>query len=73
LLAGIAIGVLVMRIIDLYWTVGPEFHQHGLAVHVLDILLPIGMGGIWLAFFFRQLKAWPLVAMNDPNLQEEHG
>jgi hypothetical protein len=73
LLALIALGVLVMRIVDLYWTIGPEFHQEGLTVHLLDILLPIGMGGIWLAFFFKQLKSWPLLPVNDPNLQEEHG
>ena len=73
ILAWIALGILLMRVIDLFWTVGPEFHTEGLAVHVLDILLPVGMGGIWLAFFFRQLKGWPLVPVNDPNLQEEHG
>ena len=72
ILATIAIGVLVMRVVDLYWMVGPEFHPHGLTVHLLDILLPIGMGGIWLAFFFKQLRAMPLVPLHDPNLQEEH-
>ena len=73
LLALVAAGVLFMRIVDLYWMIGPEFHQEGLAVHLLDILLPIGMGGIWLAFFFKQFKGWPLLPVNDPNLQEEHG
>jgi hypothetical protein len=73
IVAMIAIGILVLRVVDLYWMVGPEFHQDGLTVHLLDILLPIGMGGIWLAYFFKQLKAWPLIPVNDPNLQEEHG
>jgi hypothetical protein len=73
LLTMVAVGVLLMRIVDLYWTIGPEFHQEGFSVHLLDILLPIGIGGLWLAFFFRQLKAWPLIPANDPNLQEEHG
>jgi hypothetical protein len=73
LLTMVAVGVLFMRIVDLYWTIGPEFHQEGFSVHLLDILLPIGIGGLWLAFFFRQLKAWPLIPANDPNLQEEHG
>jgi hypothetical protein len=75
ILAMIATGVLFMRFVDLYWMVGPEFHQHGLTVSILDFLLPIAIGGFWLAFFFRQLKAMPLIPVNDPNLQEvlEHG
>ncbi|MCI0605739.1 hypothetical protein L0156_22350 [bacterium] len=75
ILAMIALGVFIMRFVDLYWMVGPEFHHHGLAVSILDFLLPVGMGGLWLAFFFRQLKAMPLIPVNDPNLQEvlEHG
>jgi hypothetical protein len=72
-LAVIAVGVLLMRFVDLYWMVAPEFHQHGLTVSLLDFLMPIALGGLWLAYFFRQLKAWPLIAVNDPNLQEEHG
>ena len=72
-LVWVALGVLVMRVVDLFWMIGPEFHTEGLGIHILDILLPIGMGGIWLAFFFWQLKGWPLVPVNDPNLQEEHG
>jgi len=27
---------------------------------------PIGIGGIWLAFFIRNLKARPLLPSNDP-------
>jgi hypothetical protein len=72
-LAAVAIGILLMRFVELYWTVGPELHQEGSNIHFLDILLPIGIGGVWLAYLFRELKAWPLVAVNDPNLQEEHG
>jgi hypothetical protein len=73
ILASIAIGVFIMRFVDLYWMVAPEFHPHGLTVHLLDLLLPVGIGGVWLAFFFKQLKTWPLIPANDPNLQEEHG
>jgi hypothetical protein len=70
----VAIGILVMRLVDLFWMVAPEFHPNGLNVHYLDFLLPIGLGGIWLALFLWQLKKRPLLPMNDPNLPEaEHG
>ena len=75
LLAGVALGVLFLRVVDLFWLIAPDFHKHGLAVHYMDILLPIGIGGIWIAFYLHQLKSRPLVAVHDPNLKEilEHG
>jgi hypothetical protein len=69
-LATIAILIMFMRYVDLYWLVGPETHPKGSMIHILDFLLPLGIGGLWLAFFFRQLKSQPLIAVNDPNLQE---
>jgi hypothetical protein len=75
MLAAVAVGVLALRVVDLFWLVAPDFQKHGFSVHYLDFLLPIGIGGIWMAFYLRQLKSRPLVAMNDPNLAEilEHG
>jgi hypothetical protein len=32
--------------------------------------MPTPIGGFWFAYFFRQLKSQPLIAVNDPNLQE---
>ena len=36
---------------------------------------PFGLGGIWVAAFFRQLKQRPLLPLHDPELEEalEHG
>lgn len=56
-LAYVAAGVIVMRLVDLFWLIAPELHQDGLRVHWLDLLAPIGIGGIWLAAFTWQLKA----------------
>ena len=72
LLVIVALGILVMRLVDLYWLVAPEFHPNGLHLHYLDFLLPIGLGGIWVALFLWQLKKRPLLAFNDPNLPEAH-
>lgn len=74
-LAIVAVAVMVMRLVDLFWLIGPEFHTEGLAFHGLDLLLPLGIGGIWISLFLGQLKARPLIPTHDPNLKEvlEHG
>jgi len=66
---GIVAGwVLCMRIVDLYWVAGVGFHW-------LDVAAPAGLGGIWVAAFFRRLKQRPLLPLHDPNMEEalEHG
>lgn len=59
----------VVHIIEIYWQVMPAFHQGGLAVSWLDFTAPIGIGGLWLAFFLSRLKAVPLLPQHDPGLQ----
>ncbi len=66
----IALWILFMRLVDLFWLIAPEFHPGGFGIHVLDFLLPLGLGGIWMAYYFRRLKDLPLVPVNDPNLKE---
>jgi hypothetical protein len=45
----------------------------------MDVALPFGMGGIWFAFFIRQLQRMPLLPVHDPRMDEitaqavEHG
>jgi hypothetical protein len=36
----------------------------------MDLLAPIGIGGIWLASFIAQLRGRPLVPIHDPSLPE---
>jgi hypothetical protein len=75
LLAAIAICVLFMRMVDLYWLVAPNFRKESFGVSWMDFAAPIGMGGIWLAYFLIQLGRRPLMPINDPHLAEalEHG
>jgi hypothetical protein len=62
--------IIVMRFVDLFWIVAPNFHPESFSIHWLDVAAPIGIGGIWLAVFLRHLQALPLLPMNDPRLQE---
>ena len=61
ILATIAAAMVIMRFVDLIWMVKPAFHSTGLSIHILDIIAPIGLGGIWVAAFLRQLKTRPLL------------
>ncbi len=62
-LAAVAVAMLFMRLVDIWWTVEPTF-QARIRVHWMDILAPVGIGGIWIAVFVRQLKGKPLLPLN---------
>ena len=68
-LGGVAAWVLAMRTIDLIWIVEPIFHPAGVSIHVLDFAAPIGIGGVWTAFFLWQLERRPLLALHDPRME----
>jgi hypothetical protein len=70
-LSWVAVGVLVMRLVDLFWLVMPAFNEHRFQVHWLTIVAPIGIGGIWLAIFISQLKSQPLLPLHDPRFNEK--
>jgi hypothetical protein len=63
-LVKLAVWLMVMRLLDLFWIIAPNFHEN-LHVTVWDIVVPVAMGGIWLGLFFRHLKARPLLSLYD--------
>jgi hypothetical protein len=67
----VAVGILVMRMVDLYWVVSPAFHPTEWGLHWLDLVAPAALGGIWLAAFLRQLKRHPLLPLRDPRFPEQ--
>ena len=73
LLVKIAIGILIVRLIDLFWLIAPEFHQTGIRVSWLDVVLPLTLGSIWLACFIRQLRGRPLLPVHDPEFESALG
>lgn len=52
-LGAVAMLILLMRFIDLYWTVEPSFHPQGAFLHWMDVLAPVGIGGLWVAAYIR--------------------
>ncbi|MBI2504086.1 MAG: hypothetical protein HYW07_12740 [Candidatus Latescibacteria bacterium] len=76
-LTAIASGLIVMRLVDLYWITAPAMHHSGLQPHILDLVAPLALGGIFVGAFFWQLKNRNLVALNDPRFPDligkDHG
>ena len=75
LLASVAVFILLMRFVDLYWLVAPDFLKGHFGVSWMDFAAPVAIGGIWLAWFLIQLGRRPLLPVNEPHLEEalEHG
>jgi len=69
-ITAVALFVLAMRLVDLFWLVAPAFHKEGFHLHWLDIAAPLGVGGLWLGVFIWQLQKRPLLPMGDPRLVE---
>jgi hypothetical protein len=65
----IAVWMIFMRLVDLYWMTRPEFTSRALPTW-LDIVVPVALIGLWLGFFAMNLKQRPLLPVGDPNLSE---
>lgn len=69
LLPTVALWLIFMRIVDLFWLSRPEFTRSAVP-HWLDFAAIIALGGIWLAVFATNLKSQPLLPLGDPKLTE---
>jgi hypothetical protein len=69
LLVSIAIFVALMRYVDLYFLTMPALRPT-LSVHWLDLVIPIAIGGFWVALFAWALKRKALIPLHDPRFEE---
>jgi hypothetical protein len=68
ILAAVAGLVVFMRLVDVFWLTQPALAGSRFRIHWMDLLAPIGIGGLWLAVFLWQLGKRPLLPMNDPEM-----
>ena len=61
--------ILVMRLIDLLWMIGPAFTKEHFHVSWMDVVAPVAFGGLWLAMFASQLRKRSLIPINDPQFE----
>jgi len=69
LLPAVAIWLIFMRLVDLYWYTRPQFTPSALPT-IWDLGAALALGGLWFFFFARQLKQLPVLPVGDPKLEE---
>jgi hypothetical protein len=73
-LVWVALLMLVMRLVDLFWQVEPayvgETGRQSPLFYWMYLAAPVAIGGLWLFWFLRELKKRPLLPVNDPYLAE---
>jgi hypothetical protein len=69
LLPKIAMWLIFMRLVDLFWLTRPEFTTNAVP-GLMDIAAILALTGIWFAVFARNLKTQPLLPLGDPKLEE---
>jgi len=75
----VAMGVVVMRALDIFWLMAPGYYPEQVhapfAIHWLDPVTLLGLGGIWFYFFLRSLSRESIVPFSEPYVQEalSHG
>lgn len=63
-LVWLAVWLLFMRFVDLFWNIEPTFSTN-FTVTIADIVVPIAICTIWLFFFCRNLASLPLLPVYD--------
>ncbi|HVJ06042.1 MAG TPA: hypothetical protein VM578_10255 [Candidatus Saccharimonadales bacterium] len=82
-LVPVALLVLIMRYVDLYWLVAPNpfpgttGDAHHLMYHWTYLAVPLALVSIWLGMFFREFSKRPLLVVTEPMLprlwEQSHG
>jgi hypothetical protein len=74
-LVPLALLLMFMRLVDVYWYTIPNFKDVSY-FSIWYVIAPIGIGGLWLAYFFYNLRQRPLMPAYDPQMPlflNQHG
>jgi len=75
-LARVAMLLVLVRYLDLLFWIAPNSlpgFPHGLPFQWMDIVVPAGIGGFWMAAFVWALRQRPVVPLNDQRFEEVVG
>lgn len=62
----VAVFILSLHLVDIFWHVAPNLRHEGLHIGVTDVAVPVGLAGIWFFFVINRLKKRPLIPQKDP-------
>ena len=62
--------LIAVRVIEYFWHVAPEFRSDGFSVSLVDVALPVAMGGIFIALYAMQLRGQSLLPLQDAGLEK---
>jgi hypothetical protein len=65
ILAGLGAMLLLVYLVTTFWHVKPAFSPGVFTISWLDIVMPVAIGGIWLAGFFFNLAKRPALTAED--------
>src|SRR5262249_36617469 len=60
------LGSLFMHRVEIFWLVAPNFYGHALPVHWVALPAPLGVGGLWVFWSSRRLRAFSPPAIASP-------
>jgi hypothetical protein len=69
-LALVAVYIICMRFVDLFWLMGPRDGHAAPALSWMNFVTPLAIGGLWVAVFLWQLGSRPLLPLGDQGLAE---
>jgi hypothetical protein len=67
-LCAVATMIAFMHLVEMFWFVEPVLHSTGFHLSWMDVLAPVGIGGVWFAAFLWQLGGQALLPFRDPRL-----
>jgi hypothetical protein len=68
-LVWLAVWILFIRWIDLFWIIEPNFSKT-FRITPADVVVSVALGSLWMAYFFRNLASLPLLPVYDAQAVE---
>ncbi len=75
IVAGVAAGMIIMRLVDIYWLIAPDFYSEGIYFNPIYLTALVMMGGAWVAAVAWMMRRRSLLPVNegrrDPRVNKE--